>query len=145
MLNVITLVGRLTRDPELRKTNSGTQGGFFTIACDDGRKNANGEKEVLFMDCAIFGAQADVLAKYFQKGSLIGVYGRLTSRKYTNKQGAVVTAYNVVCDRIEFVESKKDGEAQQQPENASKPQEASPIVEKGNIDPSLEDDDSLPF
>ena len=103
MLNVITLVGRLTRDPELRRTNSGTSVGAFTVACDDGRKGPNGEKQTLFMDCTVFGPQADTLMKFWRKGNLIAVYGRLVSRKYTNSQGANVTAYSINCDRIEFV------------------------------------------
>ena len=73
MLNVITLVGRLTRDPELRRTNSGTSVGAFTVACDDGRKGPNGEKQTLFMDCTVFGPQADTLMNFWRKGNLIAV------------------------------------------------------------------------
>ena len=149
MLNVITMVGRLTRDPELRKTNSGNQVGGFTIACDDGRKGPNGEKQTLFMDCNIFGAQSDTLVKFFRKGNLIGVTGRLTSRKYTNSQGVNVTAYNIICDHIEFIESSAKmnetagGQAQGNEQQVAAPSNA--VAESGNADALNIDEDSLPF
>ncbi len=147
MLNVITLVGRLTRDPELRRTNAGTSVGAFTIACDDGRKGPNGEKQTLFMDCSIFGAQADTLVKFFHKGNLIGVYGRLTSRKYVNNQGQNVTAYQIIADRIEFVESaaKMGGDATVPGEDAGFQTQASPVSEKQNTEAFDINDDGLPW
>ena len=147
MLNVITLVGRLTRDPELRRTNSGTSVGAFTIAVDDGRKGPNGEKQTLFMDCNIFGNQADTLTKFFRKGNLIGVYGRLVSRKYTNAQGVNVTAYSVNCDRIEFVESaaKMNGTAPEMPMDSGFSSQVSNVSEKQNLDSIDVTDDDLPF
>lgn len=146
MLNVITLVGRLTRDPELRRTNSGTSVGAFTIACDDGRKGPNGEKQTLFMDCTVFGPQADTLMKFWRKGNLIGVYGRLVSRKYVNSQGANVTAYSVNCDRIEFVESaaKQNGAGTEMPMDPGFSQ-VSPVSEKQNVESLDVTDDDLPF
>jgi len=146
MLNVITLVGRLTRDPELRRTNSGTSVGAFTIACDDGRKGPNGEKQTLFMDCTVFGPQADTLMKFWRKGNLIGVYGRLVSRKYTNSQGVNATAYSVNCDRIEFVESaaKMNGAAAEMPVDQGFSQ-VNPVSEKQNLDSIDVVDDDLPF
>lgn len=137
MLNVITLVGRLVSDPELRKTQSGTAVGSFRIACDD-RKGPNGEKQTLFMDCTVFANQADFLVKYFRKGSLIGTYGKLASRKYTDKNGIVRDAYSVLCDRIEFVEAKQE---QPQPQPQQPQQETKPIFES-NFQP---DDGDLPW
>ena len=147
MLNVITLVGRLTRDPELRRTNAGTSVGAFTIACDDGRKGPNGEKQTLFMDCTLFGGQADTLAKFFHKGNLIGVYGRLTSRKYVNNQGQNVTKYEIIADRIEFVESaaKMGGDATVPGEDAGFQTQASPVSEKQNTEAFDINDDGLPW
>lgn len=146
MLNVITLVGRLTRDPELRRTNSGTSVGAFTIAVDDGRKGPNGEKQTLFMDCTIFGNQADTLTKFFRKGNLIGVYGRLVSRKYVNSQGANVTAYSVNCDRIEFVESAaKMGASSDMPAMDNGFSQVTPVSEKQNTESIDLTDDDLPF
>ena len=146
MLNCITLVGRLTRDPELRRTNSGTSVGAFTIAVDDGRKGPNGEKQTLFMDCNLFGAQADTLMKFFRKGNLIATYGRLVSRKYVNSQGANVTAYEVRCDRIEFVESaaKMNETAGQPAANDGLPQ-VNPVSEKQNTESIDLTDEELPF
>jgi len=146
MLNCITLVGRLTRDPELRRTNSGTSVGAFTIAVDDGRKGPNGEKQTLFMDCTIFGAQADTLMKFFRKGNLIGAYGRLVSRKYVNSQGANVTAYSVNCDRIEFVESAaKMGAPADMPAANDGFSQVNPVSEKQNTESIDLTDDDLPF
>ena len=146
MLNVITLVGRLTRDPELRRTNSGTSVGAFTIACDDGRKAPNGEKQTLFMDCTVFGPQADTLMKFWRKGNMIGVYGRLVSRKYVNSQGANVTAYSINCDRIEFVESaaKQNGAPSEMPVDPGFSQ-INPVSEKQNVESLDVTDDDLPF
>lgn len=147
MLNVITLVGRLTRDPELRRTNNGTSVGAFTIAVDDGRKGPNGEKQTLFMDCSVFGPQADTLTKYWRKGNLIGVYGRLVSRKYTNSQGVNVTSYSVNCDRIEFVESaaKMGGGAEMPAAADTGFSQVSPVSEKQNLETIDFNEDDLPF
>lgn len=145
MLNVITLVGRLTRDPELRQTQSGNAIGSFTIACDDGRKGPNGEKQTLFIDCSLFGQQTDTLIKFFKKGSVIAVYGRLVSRKYVNKEGVTVTSYSVNCDRIEFNDFAKKEEGQQDaiPQQSSN---ASPVIEKSNNVQDFElGPDDLPF
>ncbi len=146
MLNVITLVGRLTRDPELRRTNSGTSVGAFTVACDDGRKDANGNKQTLFMDCTVFGPQADTLMKFWRKGNLIAVYGRLVSRKYVNSQGANVTAYSINCDRIEFVESaaKQNGASSEMPMDSGFSQ-VDPVSDKQNLESIDITNDDLPF
>lgn len=140
MLNSIALVGRLTRDPELRQTNSGTSIGGFTIACD-GRKNQDGTKEVLFMDCDVFGAQSDTLVKFFHKGNLIAVTGRLMQRKYVNKDGANVTAYSVHCDHIDFVESS----AQMQASASGNAQQPSAQPSQQNTSALEITDDQLPF
>ena len=147
MLNSISLVGRLTRDPEARRTNAGTPVGNFTIACDDGRKNANGEKQTLFMDCSLFGGQVDTLVKFFRKGNLIGLCGRLVSRKYTNSQGVNVTAYYINVDHIEFVESTAQMNASNSSENAEtdKPKESGIVSEKQNLESIDVTDDDLPF
>ena len=148
MLNVITLVGRLTRDPELRRTNSGTSVGAFTVACDDGRKGPNGEKQTLFMDCTIFGNQSDTLVKFFHKGNLIGVYGRLTSRKYVNSQGVNVTAYQIIADRIEFVEpaAKMGGDSTMPGYDDGFQSQAAPVSDKHNMESiDVPADEDLPF
>lgn len=155
MLNVITLVGRLTREPDLRRNpTTGNSIGAFTIAVDDGRKGPNGERQTLFIDCSVFGPQADTLVKYFHKGNLIATYGRLVTRQYTNKQGQLVTAFQVNCDRIEFVESaaKMNGTAEV-PDTAPVPgfSQVTPASEKpasSSSAPTSMDDfttDDVPF
>lgn len=110
MLNVITMVGRLTRDPELRNTNSGTKVASFTLACDESRKGPNGEKQTVFLPVSVFGNQADVIMKFVKKGHLLGVSGRITQRKYTKKDTNVeVTSTEVIANVIELMEPKADG------------------------------------
>jgi len=146
MLNVISLVGRLTRDPESRQTANGDTVGGFTIAVDDSRsKGPNGEKQTLFMDCSVFGKQADTLIKFWRKGNLIAVYGRLTSRKYVNKSNVEVTAYSVICDRIEFVESTAQMNATAGGEGAPKPAPAAPVAQSGNLGSVDVEESDLPF
>ena len=146
MLNVITMVGRLVRDPELRRTNAGTAVGAFTIACDDSRKGPNGEKQTVFIDCTLFGKQAETLAKFFKKGSLIGLTGRLSQRKYLNRQNVEVKATEIVVDRIEFVDSAKErgldnsGFVSDVP-----PADNEPSSEGKNLDAIDVVDDDLPF
>lgn len=143
MLNVLSMVGRLTRDPELRQTNSGNPVGSFTIACDD-RPGPNGEKQVVFLNCTIFGKGADVLAKFFKKGNLIAISGRLTQRKYTNKNGVEVTATECVVNQIEFVESSSDREKAQAQETPIVPTNAAgaQTTNAGFVEIP---DDQLPF
>ena len=150
MLNVITMVGRLTRDPELRRTNSGTSVGSFTLACDDGRKGPNGEKQTVFIDCALFGKQAETLMKFFHKGSLIGITGRLTQRKYTNRDNVQVTKTEIAVDRIEFVEPAKDrgedsGFTPDYPGSNGPSSQVNPVAESQNVDAIDVTDDDLPF
>ncbi len=112
MLNRIVMAGRLTRDPELRRTASGISVVSFTIACDDSfGRGPNGEKNTVFMSCSAFRTTAESVAKFTRKGSLIAVYGRLTSRKYTNRDGVQVTAYEISADGVEFLEPKSAANA----------------------------------
>ena len=146
MLNVITMVGRLTRDPELRRTNSGTSVGAFTIACDDSRKGPNGEKQAVFIDCTLFGKQSETLVKFFKKGNLIGITGHLSQRKYVNRQNVEVRATEIIVDRIEFVDSAKDRGV----DNSGYTPDVSvsdndPSSEGRNLDAIDVVDDDLPF
>ena len=93
MVNNVVLVGRLTRDPELRRTTSGLSVASFTIAVDDSRKGPNGEKVTVFMPVSIFGKSADTVVKFTRKGNLVGVIGRLTQRKYTRRSDNVEITY----------------------------------------------------
>lgn len=109
MLNQINIMGRLTKDPELRRTGSGTAVASFTIACDrDFRNKESGEKETDFIDCVAWGSTAEFLEKYFSKGRMIVVSGRLQKRNYTDKDGNKRYATEVVADSVYFGDSKKE-------------------------------------
>lgn len=126
MLNHITLMGRLTADPELRRTNSGTPVTSFTVACDrDFGNKDGGEKETDFVNCVAWRNTAEFVSKYFAKGRMIVVSGRLQTRKYTDKEGNNRTATEVVADSCYFGDSKKDDQGTPQ-YGAQKPQYGAP-------------------
>lgn len=108
MLNKIFLMGRMTRDPELRHTASGAAVASFTLAVDRDFKNQDGEKEADFINCVAWKGTAEMLARYFTKGRMAIVEGRLQSRKYTDKDGNNRTAYEVVASCVYFADSKRD-------------------------------------
>jgi len=108
MINSVVLVGRLTRDAELRKTTTGTSVTSFTIAVDDSRKGVNGEKQTIFMNVTAFMQTADNVVKFTRKGSLVGVVGRLTQRKYVNRANVEITTTEVVATQVEFLTPKGD-------------------------------------
>ena len=110
MLNHITIMGRLTKDPELRRTGSGIAVSSFTLAVDRDRKNEAGEKETDFIDCTAWRQTGEFASKYFQKGSTAIVSGRLQIRNYTGKDGNKRRAAEVVADSVYFGDSKKSVE-----------------------------------
>lgn len=116
MLNRIVLAGRLTKDVELRKLANGMAVASFNLASDELSKNADGSKKVIFIEVSLFGKSAENVAKYVQKGSLVAVDGRITQRKYTNKQNQQVTSTEIVADNVQFLEPKP-----QTAESANKP------------------------
>ena len=112
MLNHIVIMGRLTRDPELRRTGSGLPVASFSVAVDrDFGKNENGEKETDFIDCVAWRNTAEYVSKYFTKGRMIVVSGRLQIRSWTDKDGNKRRTAEVVADNCYFGDSKRDGEA----------------------------------
>ena len=111
MLNHITIMGRLTRDPELRRTASGVAVASFTVAVDrDFGKNENGEKETDFIDCVAWRQTGEFVSKYFTKGSMIVVSGRLQIRNWNDKDGNKRRSAEVVADNVYFGESKRSNE-----------------------------------
>lgn len=102
MLNTITIMGRLTRDPELRRTNSGTAVASFNIACD----RDFGDKETDFIDCVAWRQTGEFVSKHFTKGRMIVVSGRLQIRKWTDKDGNKRSAAEIVADNCYFGDSK---------------------------------------
>ena len=107
-MNKVELVGRLTRDVEIRTTESGTVTARFSIAVSRRFKNAEGVYEADFINCVAFGKTAEFIGKYFSKGSMIGVTGRIQTGNYTNKDGLKVYTTDVVIEECEFVTGKSD-------------------------------------
>ena len=111
MLNHITIMGRLTRDPELRRTGSGIAVASFTVAVDrDFGGRDGGEKETDFIDCVAWRQTGEFVSKYFTKGSMIVVSGRLQIRGWTDKDGNKRRTAEVVADNVYFGESRRNSE-----------------------------------
>ena len=109
MLNHITIMGRLTRDPELRRTGSNIPVTSFTLAVDrDIANKQTGEKETDFIDCTAWRNTAEFVEKYFSKGRMAVVSGRLQIRKWTDKDGNERRSAEVVADQVYFADSKKE-------------------------------------
>ena len=113
MLNKAILMGRLTRDPELRHTQSNMAVASFSLAIDRDRKGPNGERQTDFIDCVAWGRQADFVSQWFTKGMLAIVVGRMQSSSYEDKNGNKRTKITVNCDEVQFGETKKAREANQ--------------------------------
>ena len=109
MLNRIILMGRLTRDPELRRTGSGTAVTSFSLAVDRDFKSQSGEKETDFIDIVAWRNTAEFVSKYFTKGRMAVVEGRLQIRDWTDKDGGKRRSAEVVADNVYFGDSKSDG------------------------------------
>jgi len=113
MINNVVLVGRITRDPELRYTPQQNQAvATFSLAVNRQFKNANGEREADFINCVIWRQQAENLANWAKKGSLIGLTGRIQTRNYENQQGQRVYITEVVADNFQMLESKNSNSSQ---------------------------------
>lgn len=132
MLNRIVVMGRLTHDPELRRTASGIACANFSVAVDrDFGRNDAGEKETDFFDCVAWRTSAEFVSKYCSKGRLVVVSGRLQVRPWTDKDGNRRRAYEIVADNVYFADSRKT------------------VADKPVSDPAdyamLDDDSQLPF
>ena len=109
MLNKIFIMGRLTRDPELRRTQSGTAVTSFTLAVDRDFKTQGGEKETDFIDVVAWRSTAEFVSKYFTKGRMAIAEGRLQIRDWTDKDGNKRKSAEVVADNVYFGDSRRDG------------------------------------
>lgn len=109
MINKIVIIGRLTRDPELRTTQSGTLVANFTVACERDYAGKDGNKETDFIPVIVWKGQAEVCEKYLSKGRLVGVEGRLQIRSYEDKKGVKRTIAEIVASSVQFLSSKNDG------------------------------------
>lgn len=140
MLNKIILMGRLTRDPELRHTQSGVSVASVTIACDrDFKEKSTGEKATDFIDVVAWRQTGEFVSKYFTKGRMAVVEGRLQVRDWTDKEGNKRRSAEVVADNVYFGDAKKDGDT---PRAAGRPVDVS--ADEPQFD-DLADDDELPF
>ena len=117
MLNKIIIMGRLTRDPELRRTGSGTAVTSFSLACDRDFKSQSGEKETDFIEVVAWKNAAEFVSKYFSKGRMAVVDGRLQIRDWTDKAGNKRTTAEVVADNVYFADSKRSESNDNQKEN----------------------------
>ena len=117
MLNKIIIMGRLTRDPELRRTGSGTAVTSFSLACDRDFKSQSGEKETDFIDVVAWKNTAEFVSKYFSKGRMAVVDGRLQIRDWTDKSGNKRTTAEVVAENVYFADSKRSESNENQKEN----------------------------
>lgn len=106
MMNRVVLVGRLTRNPELRRTNSDVPVVSFSIAVEDRAKDANGNKTVSYIDIKAWNASAENVAKFCRKGSLVGVDGRLQQRTFERADGTKQKIIEVIADSVQFLEPK---------------------------------------
>lgn len=111
MLNKIFIMGRLTRDPELRRTQNGTAVAGFALAVDRDYKNADGTKETDFIEVVAWRSSAEFVSKYFAKGRMAVVEGRLQIRDWTDKDGNKRRNAEVVADNVYFGDSKKEGDS----------------------------------
>ena len=142
MLNKVVLMGRLTKDPELRRTGSGTAVTSFSLACDRDFKSQSGEKETDFIEVVAWKNTAEFVSKYFSKGRMAVVDGRLQIRDWTDKAGNKRTTAEVVADNVYFADSKRSESNDNQKENFN----ALSGRVSDDFVPALNDDTSeLPF
>lgn len=161
MINNIVLVGRLTKDPDLRYTSNGTANATFTLAVNRQFTNQKGEKEADFINCVVWRKTAESFANYTRKGSLVGIEGRIQTRFYDNQQGQRVYVTEVVAEVVSFLDTKnsqkttdtdrqangqtntKNYNSNQTSSNYSRPETKPDITNKST--PYEMSDDDLPF
>lgn len=158
MINRVVIVGRLTRDADLKYTTSGTAVGTFNMAVNRQFTNANGDREADFINCVIWRKSAENFANFTHKGSLVGVEGRLQTRNYENKDGQRVYVTEVFVDSFSLLEARGDDKGTNKaPFNGSNAgtsnkQGTKPVAAKTQNDPFANNgqaidisDDDLPF
>ena len=139
-MNRTILIGRLTKDPELRYTSNDIAVATFTLAVDRGYTKENGEKETDFIPCVVWRKQAENVNQYCSKGSLVGIEGRIQVRSYEAKDGTKRYITEVVCDSVRFLDTKQKSSGDV-PNNVQQ-EDYNPFPNSSNIDI---DDDDLPF
>ena len=151
MINNVTLVGRLTKDVELKYTPSSVANVSFTLAVNRTFKNANGEREADFINCVIWRQSAENFANWAKKGALIGITGRIQTRNYENQQGQRVYVTEVIAENFQMLESRNQQQGQQQAQPQQAKQQSSTPNFGRDSDPFSSDSpmdlnsDDLPF
>ena len=156
MLNVVAIMGRLVADPQLRQTTTGKNVASFRIACDRGRRDPNGQSQADFLDVVAWDRTAEFVCRYFQKGSMIAIDGRLQSRSYQDKNGNNRQAVEIVANNVNFTGPKSQNPGMgapamgmPAPAEYARPaaQPAAPAYSAGSNDDFalIEDEGDLPF
>lgn len=140
MLNVVAIIGRLAASPEFKTTNSGKSVCSFRIANDSGYKDASGQSQTNWLDVTAWGKTAEFVCKYFPKGALIAIEGRLQSRNYQDKSGNNRNAVEVVVNNVSFAGNKEPAQSQ----NVANRAVSAPVAANNEYEP-IEDDGDLPF
>ncbi len=145
MLNTAAIMGRLVADPELRTTPAGVNVCRFRIACDRSFVRQGEQRQADFIDIVAWRAQADFVCRYFQKGSLIAIDGRIQTRNYQDKSGSSRTAFEIVAENVHFAGSKSAGA--KPAENTARQAEAAPEAAYSGTDDFavIDDSEDLPF
>lgn len=143
MMNRVVLVGRLTKDPDLRYTPNGVANCSFTLAVNRTFTNQQGEREADFINVVVWRKAAENTANYLKKGSLAGVDGRIQTRNYENQEGKRVYVTEVIAESVQFLESKgNNGQQQNKPNSANSNAPNDPFANSGYPDIS---DDGMEF
>ena len=108
MINRVVLVGRMTRDPELRRTGQGDAVTSFTLAVNRNYTSRDGQQQADFINCVVWRKPAENVERYCSKGSLVGIEGRIQTRYYDNNQGQRVYVTEIICDSVQFLDTKKE-------------------------------------
>ena len=157
MLNKAILMGRLTRDPELRHTQNNTPVASFRLAVDRGRKSADPNQPTAdFIDIVAWSQTAEFVSRYFRKGQLVAVCGRIQTRNWTDNNGNTRVAVEVIADEVHFAEPKRDSYDSApmgggRPQGGYKPPNSAPAPQPysggvgGGFDEITDDDGDLPF
>lgn len=151
MINRVVLVGRLTKDPELKYTQSGIAVCRFTLACNRPFKSGEGEQQADFINCVTWRKQAENTANFLRKGSLTGIEGRIQTSSFDGQDGKRVFMTEVVADSVQFLEPKSnrpekpDSSYQAPQQSGSSQQYSQPTGDSFNSEPIEVSDDDLPF
>lgn len=148
MINNVVLVGRLTKDPDLRYTNTGLAVATFTLAVNRNFTNQSGNREADFINCVIWRKQAENLANFAKKGSLMGITGRIQTRNYDNQQGQKVFVTEVLAENFQMLEPRNSTEQRSQNPNNFNNSNQAPAASNPEPFSGTEidiSDDDLPF